>query len=387
MNADGWIARFREVRGHTERLAAPLTPEDQQLQASPASSPTKWHRGHTTWFFETFLLGPRGQAPFEPAWGPLFNSYYEAVGPRHARPERGLLSRPSCDEIAAWRRIVDGRVEAWLAAADAAALADAAPILALGLAHEEQHQELILTDVLAAFAKNPLVPAIAPPASFAAEAPGWVEHPGGLVAIGHDGDGFAFDNEGPRHDVALRPFRVSRRLVTVGEWLSFIADGGYTTPSLWLSDGIAWVRDHGIDAPGYARVEGGALVVRDLSGEHAWPAHAPVSFVSAYEADAFATWAGARLPTEAEWEAAAPGLAQVGSAGWQWTRSAYSPYPGFRAPPGAVGEYNGKFMINQLVLRGASRFTPPGHSRATYRNFWPPETRFQATTVRLAADG
>lgn len=401
---DSLCRRYLEVRGHTEQIAAPLSPEDQQLQAFPSASPVKWHRGHTTWFFETFLLAPEGISPHDPQWGLLFNSYYEAVGPRHARPQRGLLSRPSCDEIAAWRSRTDEQMVELLMRADDRALGRLAPRLRLGLAHEEQHQELMLTDIVAALAHNPLRPAVRE--DFPREGRGRRAEPrayaGGLVEIGANGadDRFTFDNEGPRHAVFLRPFSLSDRLLTVGEWSAFAEAGGYRTPSLWLSDGIDLVRQQGIDAPAYCRREGGALVQFGPGGERELHPDEPCLGLSLYEADAIATFFGGRLPTEAEWEHAAssedapsdlapasPDSEQRYGIGWQWTRSAYLPYPGFKAAEGALGEYNGKFMNNQAVLRGSSRYTPPGHSRPTYRNFWPPETRFQRTALRIAFDG
>lgn len=400
------IERFLGVRARTERLAAPLTPEDQQLQAFASASPTKWHRGHTTWFWETFLLAPLGVPPEHPSWGVLFNSYYEAVGPRHARAERGLLSRPTAAEVGQWRAVVDDRVARTLAGLTPDRLAAVAPIVELGLAHEEQHQELILSDLLAAFDRSELRPVYThrprtPPATAAASR--WICHPGGGVEIGATGSSFAFDNEGPAHRQWLAPFEIGSRLVTVGEWRAFADDRGYDTPSLWLSDGLGWARTHAVRAPGYLRRDGDVVTAFGLHGEREVHPDEPVLHLSYYEADALATWLGARLPTEAEWEVAAAGATDArpddgvfdppvvadggwfGSA-WQWTRSSYAPYPGFRAPPGAVGEYNGKFMVNQQVLRGSSRWTPPGHSRTTYRNFWPPDTRFQATGLRLARD-
>ncbi|MEZ4241675.1 MAG: ergothioneine biosynthesis protein EgtB [Myxococcota bacterium] len=411
---DALSAAFARTRARTEALAAPLSAEDQQLQAFADASPTKWHRAHTTWFWETFLLAPAGIAPEHPAWGVLFNSYYEAVGPRHLRPERGLLSRPSAAEIGAWRRLVDERVLEHLARVDEAQWEAVRGVVELGIAHEQQHQELLLTDILAAFARNELRPvytdpigADAPHPTRSPAASGWIEHAGGIARIGADGAGFAFDNEGPRHEVLLHPFALATRPVTVGEWAAFAADGGYHTPALWLSEGLAWVREHGVEAPAYTRREGEAVVVYGLHGEREAHPDEPVCHLSFYEADALATWLGGRLPPEAEGEVVATeagahdgrgegalhpvplaGAGVVGLFGsvWQWTRSSYGPYPGFRAPPGAIGEYNGKFMCNQQVLRGSSVLTPPGHARATYRNFWPAPTRFQAAGLRLARD-
>jgi ergothioneine biosynthesis protein EgtB len=398
------IDRFRSVRARTEALAAPLSPEDQQLQSMASCSPTKWHRAHTTWFFEELVLG------IESRWRFLFNSYYEAIGPRHARPRRGMLSRPSCEEIAAYRREIDERVVARLATD-----ASIAPLVATGLAHEEQHQELILTDALHALSENPLRPAY----RTASQVPRTEGEPpltftpleGGLVEIGvrpsaAGAAAFAFDNEGPRHKVWLEPFAIADRLVTVGEVRAFAEDGGYRTASLWLSEGWEQVQQHGWRAPAYTEDDGRVF---GLDGVRAPRASEPAAFVSFYEADAIARWMGARLPTEAEWEVAArtrdvrgtfaddprtsalapqpsPGgaLAQMFGDCWEWTRSSYEPYPGYVPPHGALGEYNGKFMANQYVLRGGSCFTPIGHVRATYRNFWPPDTRFQATGIRLA---
>lgn len=397
------IEQFRAVRRRTESLAAALSPEDQQLQAYPDASPTKWHRGHTTWFFETFVLAPHGVPPEEPRWGVVFNSYYEAVGARVPRPQRGLLSRPTTAEIGAWRARVDDRVTLLLERAGEDTFLALVPLVRLGIAHEEQHQELILTDLLAAFAANPLQPTYAPLADAGVSALElrFVEHGGGRVALGRE-QAFAFDNEGPVHEVLLPPFALANRLVTVGEWRSFAADRGYQTPSLWLSDGLAFVRSQALDAPAYTRLVDGEVVVYGLHGERVADPAEPVTHLSLYEADALATWLGGRLPTEAEWELGAAGRDDLrpdtrdfvprGTDGgwfgsvWQWTRSAYGPYPGYRAAAGAIGEYNGKFMINQAVLRGSSVFTPPGHSRPTYRNFWPPGTRFQATGLRVARD-
>jgi ergothioneine biosynthesis protein EgtB len=415
-------ARFREVRSRTERLAAPLSAEDQCLQSQPSSSPTKWHRAHTTWFFETFLLAPRGVAPVDPRWGLLFNSYYEALGARHPRAARGLLSRPSAPEITEYRRVVDGRVEELLAAADGPALAELHAVVELGLAHEEQHQELLLTDILHALHQSPLRPsyrssaAPAPRPAMPSRPMRYRQLAGGVVEIGAARDGtFRFDNEEPRHRVFVDDFQLADRLVTVAEWKAFADAGGYETPSLWLSDGYDWVRAHGVGGPLYSRREGGVLVVFGLDGEREALDDEPLAHVSFYEADAIARFHGARLPTEAEWEIAAgsapvegnfldeagsfrvlpapgedrPHATQMFGDAWEWTASPYGPYPGFVPPAGAIGEYNGKFMVNQIVLRGGSCFTPPGHVRRTYRNFWPPETRFQVTGVRLArpADG
>jgi len=401
-------ARFEAVRAATEALCAPLSAEDMVVQSMPDASPAKWHLAHSTWFFETFLLASRepGFAPFHPAYGFLFNSYYDAVGPRHARPKRGLLTRPPVDEVRAYRRQVDGRVLALLARG---LDRGAAAVLELGLHHEQQHQELLLTDLKHALAENPLQPAYAPPlraACLTAPPLGWVEHAGGLHEIGHHGPGFAFDNEGPRHRVWLEPFAIATRAVTCGEYLAFIEDGGYRRPELWLADGFAAVVARGWEAPLYWERTGGAWTVFTLHGPRPLDPEEPVTHVSLYEADAYARWAGARLPTEQEWEIAAHGAgtegtfagggrfhpAVAGGAGlaqflgdvWEWTRSAYGPYPGFQPAAGALGEYNGKFMSGQMVLRGGSAFTPADHTRATYRNFFAPSARWQRTAIRLA---
>jgi ergothioneine biosynthesis protein EgtB len=403
------------VRRATEELSRPLSAEDQVLQSMPDCSPTKWHRAHTTWFFETFVLAPRGVPAFDDRFGYLFNSYYEAVGPRHARPKRGLLSRPSLDEVAAYRRVVDGRMVELLQSLDLAELSTLGPLVELGLAHEEQHQELLLTDILNAFAENPLRPAYRtstlPSRTGAQPVPQrFVSFEGGLVEIGAPEGGFSFDNERPRHRAWVAPFALSTRLVSVGEMKSFIREGGYQKPEFWLSDGFSHVSEHGIDAPAYARLEGDDYVVFSLSGERVASDDEPVAHVSLYEADAIARFLGARLPTEAEWEVAAEGcaiqgnfvdsgplhplpategdsrVAQLFGDVWEWTRSGYEPYPGFQAGAGALGEYNGKFMVGQVVLRGGSCLTPRGHVRASYRNFWYPHTRFQMTGVRLAKD-
>jgi ergothioneine biosynthesis protein EgtB len=403
--------RFQAVRARTEQLALPLSAEDQGLQSGPACSPTKWHRAHTTWFFETFLLAPRGVPPVDARWGVLFNSYYVAVGPRHARPKRGMLSRPSVAEIGRYREIVDARMAQLLATLDDEGFRALAPLVELGIAHEEQHQELILTDVLSAFSESPLRPAYAPPVDTTPASPrplGFVDYEGGLVEIGlAPSPAFSFDNESPRHRRWLEPFSLGDRLLTVGEWKAFADAGGYETASLWLSEGFQWVVEHEVRAPLYGRREGGALVVFGLGGEREAADDEPISHLGYYEADALARFVGGRLPTEAEWEhaaasapaeghflgpslrplparAAASAPAQLFGDAWEWTASSYDPYPGYRAAEGALGEYNGKFMVNQLVLRGGSCLTPPGHVRATYRNFWPPDTRFQMTGVRVA---
>jgi ergothioneine biosynthesis protein EgtB len=388
-----WLRAFKTVRDETERRAAPLSPEDQVIQSMPDASPTKWHRAHTTWFFEQFLLRPYqpGYRAFDDRFAFLFNSYYVAAGPRHDRPKRGLITRPDTREVAAYRAHVDQAVAALVESADGAALEKILPILEIGLHHEQQHQELILTDILHAFAQNPTAPAYDPDwrmpgAAAGAGGAGFVDLEGGVYAIGHSGRGFAFDNEGPRHEVLLQDVRLGRRLVTNGEWLAFMQDGGYAEPALWLSDGWAAAQTEGWAAPGYWREINGAWFQMTFGGLAPVDPAMPVCHVSYYEADAFARWAGKHLPSEAEWEAAA-GLGLLEDAFgvvWQWTRSAYSPYPGYRPIPGALGEYNGKFMVNQIVLRGSSLATPEGHARLSYRNFFYPHHRWQFTGLRLA---
>ena len=387
-----WTTTFRTVRAETEQRAAPLGPEDQVVQSMPDASPTKWHRAHTTWFFEQFLLAPHlpGYQVFDEEFAYLFNSYYVAAGPRHARPRRGMLTRPELGRVAAYRAHVDEAVERLIASADEAALPELLRILEIGLHHEQQHQELLLTDILHAFAQNPVAPAYdadwRPPQPQRKSARGFVELPAGLHTIGFEGEGYSFDNEGPAHQVYLRPVRIARGLVTNAQWLDFITDGGYATPSLWLSDGWATVEAEGWHAPGYWRKADGAWLQFTLAGLKPLEPEAPVSHVSFYEADAFARWAGKDLPSEAEWEVAARAQLLDDAFGivWQWTRSAYSAYPGYRAAAGALGEYNGKFMINQMVLRGSSHATPAGHARASYRNFFYPPARWQFSGVRLA---
>ena len=451
---DGSAARgscatdFCTVRARTEALAAPLSPEDQVVQSMDDCSPTKWHRAHTSWFFEEFVLGPHvsGYTSTNDTYRFLFNSYYESVGARQARSRRGLITRPSVAEVAEYRREVDASVLHLLERLATEPDAGASALIELGLHHEEQHQELLLMDALHLLFQNPAMPAYAveaPPDPIGIDLTSgavpvvrsttrWIAHDGGAVDIGVDradpSSGFAFDNESPRHTVHVTPFALADRLVTNGEWLAFIDDGGYRRPELWLSDGWATVQSHGWDAPLYWVQHAGqhrdphdgdgagVPLVFTLAGLETLRPSDPVCHVSYYEADAFARWAGARLPTEAEWEVVAaehpastdgleldlsphprgPGSSagtvgaadplQFDGAVWQWTASAYLPYPGFRAAPGAVGEYNGKFMVNQHVLRGGSCATPPGHSRPTYRNFYPPAARWQFGGLRLAVD-
>jgi ergothioneine biosynthesis protein EgtB len=402
----GLAEQFRATRRLTEALVAPLSDADASVQSMEDASPAKWHLAHTTWFWETFLL--REHAPgyrlHDDRWPFLFNSYYEAEGARISRAARGMLSRPTLSEVLAWRSTVSEAMEPLLA--DPAL----APLIALGIAHEQQHIELLLTDIKHALFQNPLGPAMwaqqdhgaASAASGSAAPIGWHGHPGGIALVGHDAAGFAFDNEGPRHRVLLEPFALADRLVTNAEWDAFIADGGYANARLWLADGWGWVQREGMKAPLYWGDDGLHFTHR---GWQPRDPHAPVTHISFYEADAFATWAGARLPTEFEWEAiasghdlaagnqldaAAPPLPRGGEGlfgdVWQFTRSAYLPYPGFRVAEGAVGEYNGKFMSGQVVLRGASCATVRGHSRASYRNFFYPHQRWQFTGLRLAKD-
>jgi ergothioneine biosynthesis protein EgtB len=382
-------ARYAAVRAHTEKLAAPLSPEDQTIQSMPDASPAKWHRAHVTWFFETFLLLPHrpGHHRFREEFAYLFNSYYEAAGPRHARPKRGMLTRPSAAEVGAYRAHVDAAM-AWLLEDPPA---EVLPLVELGLQHEQQHQELLLTDILHALAQNPLQPAYDRDWREPASAPSparMLDGPAGLGEIGSAGPGFAFDNETPRHKVWLEPYRIADRLVTNGEWLDFMADGGYRTAMLWMSEGWARAQAEEWQAPLHWHRREGGWSQFTLAGLRPLDPAAPVRHVSWYEAEAYARWAGRRLPTEAEWEAAQdlPGFLQARDVAWQWTGSAYRPYPGFRPWEGAVGEYNGKFMIGQMVLRGGSLATPPGHARTGYRNFFPPDARWQFTGLRLAED-
>ena len=379
---------YAAVRAHSLALAAPLSAEDCAVQSMPDASPVKWHLAHTSWFFETVILAQRpGYKAFDPRFAFLFNSYYEALGPRHARPRRGLLTRPSLDEVYAYCAHVDA---AMAKACEDGSLHD---LIALGLNHEQQHQELILTDIKHALFQNPLLPIYRPEQAQprAARKLEWLDYPGGLSLVGHDGAGFAFDNECPRHQVLLRPFRIASRPVTNAEYRAFIADGGYSCAEFWLSDGWMRVQEEGWEAPLYwLKDNDGCESVFTLAGLRKLDPDAPVEHVSFYEAAAYAAWAGARLPTEFEWEAASSLFAHgpqssVGDV-WEWTRSSYDPYPGFKPFAGVAAEYNGKFMVGQMVLRGGSRATPPEHSRVTYRNFFPPQARWQFSGIRLAED-
>ncbi|WP_257165372.1 ergothioneine biosynthesis protein EgtB [Bradyrhizobium sp. SRS-191] len=389
--AGSLIDAFLVVRGETERRAAPLSPEDQVIQSMPDASPTKWHRAHTTWFFEQFVLGAhcRGYQPFHPDYAFLFNSYYVSAGPRHTRGERGLITRPGMADITAYRRHVDEAVVDFLGRADVATLEAVAPLVEVGLNHEQQHQELMLTDILHAFAQNPTAPAYDPSWRFpvpASRGEDWISLPEGIHTVGHAGDGYHFDNERPAHRALVGPVKLARNLVTNAEWLAFMADGSYRTATLWLMDGFAAASREGWQAPGHWYEVEGEWRIMTLGGLQPVDPDAPVCHVSYYEADAFARWSGKHLPTEMEWEVAARANQLHDAFGivWQWTRSAYSPYPGYRATEGALGEYNGKFMVNQLVLRGSSLATPADHSRVTYRNFFYPHHRWQFTGLRLA---
>jgi ergothioneine biosynthesis protein EgtB len=386
-----WLEAFRTVRDETERRSALLSAEDQVVQSMPDASPTKWHRAHVTWFFEQFLLRAfaKDYQPFDERFAYLYNSYYVSAGPRAARPQRGLITRPSAGEVAAYRAHVDDAVVRLIETAPE--FEKLIPVIEIGLNHEQQHQELLLTDILHAFSLNETYPAYDPkwqlPSGNASGAGGATLE--GVHTIGHDGEGFCFDNEQPAHRTLLQPVQLSSALVTNGDWVDFIADGGYTTPTLWLSDGFGAVTAEGWNAPGYWRKIDGAWHVMTLGGLRLVEPALPVCHVSYYEADAFARWSGKDLPTEGEWEVAAKGggLRDAFGLVWQWTRSAYSAYPGYKAAPGALGEYNGKFMINQLVLRGSSLATPAGHSRPTYRNFFYPSARWQFSGLRLAEYG
>ncbi len=388
-DAEDLSVRFSAVRDATEFLASGLTAEDQCVQSMPDASPAKWHRAHTTWFFEQFVLASQipGYSVFDRDFSYLFNSYYEAVGPRHPRPARGLLTRPSADHITLYRQYVDTAMRRSLPNIKPSLRA----VVELGMHHEQQHQELLITDMLHAFCNHPLFPAMLPDwreiADDARDA-GFTTCPGGLHAIGHDGQGFCFDNETPRHQVLLQPYRLASGLVRNRDWLGFIQDRGYQTSSLWMSDGWAVAQTNGWDAPMHWRWIEGMWLQMGPGGLVPLLLDAPVRNVSWYEADAFARWSNARLPTEFEWEAAYgnPKLDDMTDRVWQWTDSAYRPYPGYRAVAGAIGEYNGKFMINQMVLRGSSTVTSAGHTRPTYRNFFHPDKRWQFSGLRLARD-
>jgi len=409
------IDAFRQVRAATLRLVEGLDDADLTPQSAEFASPGKWHLAHTTWFFEQFVLAPHGTGyrRFDERFGFLFNSYYNAVGARHDRPRRGLLTRPSLAQVRAYREHVDQAMGDLLGTRLPAAVGD---LVELGLHHEQQHQELILTDLLHLFAQNPLRPAVRPaaaPATGPAGVPGWIAFDGGVVETGHAGAGFAFDNESPRHGVALRPFRLATRPVTNREWLAFVEAGGYADPQLWLSDGWDTVQAQRWQAPLYWQLaeDGRTRLQMTLAGLQPLAPDAPVAHVSFFEADAYARWAGKRLPTEFEWERAArdlpvegnfvdggawapradtqpaaPGLRQMFGDVWEWTASPYVAYPGFRPAPGAVGEYNGKFMNGQYVLRGGSCASPRDHLRASYRNFFQPGQRWQFSGLRLAED-
>jgi ergothioneine biosynthesis protein EgtB len=410
---EGLAAHYRQVRATTEGLAAPLTPEDCAIQSMPDASPVKWHMAHTSWFFETFVLARVGRAfrPFDPSFAYLFNSYYDAVGDRLPRSQRGLLSRPTLSDVYRYRAHIDDQMLELLES-EGFSSPNAATV-ELGLHHEQQHQELLLTDIKHAFASNPLrptyrersrqtVPAVGPPF--------WVTFPEGLYGQGHDGDGFAFDNETPRHQVWQPAFQLASRLVTNGDYLAFMEAGGYERPEFWLADGWEACSGQRWQAPLYWERQQQSWWLMTLAGMQPVNEAEPVCHVSFFEADAFARWAGARLPTEAEWEVAAASQTMAGNfleSGllqpvvappsdapirqllgdvWEWTMSAYLPYPGYRPLPGALGEYNGKFMCNQMVLRGGSCVTPAAHIRPSYRNFFPPKTRWQFTGIRLAKD-
>ena len=419
---DTLAARYAEVRARTLALAEPLSEADCQAQSMPDASPTKWHLAHVTWFFETFVLERHeaGFKPFHPAFRMLFNSYYQGVGEPFPRPQRGLVTRPALAEVKAYRAAVDERMAALLRRA---ATGELAQLVELGLQHEQQHQELILTDIKHLLACSPLAPAYHGSWPLAPVAPvrqRWLDFEGGVTQIGHRGDGFAFDNEKPRHAVLLAPFALADRLVTHGEWADFVDAGGYREPRWWLAAGWDWLRAQRIDSPLYWRRDGARWQVFTLHGLVPLDPHTPVAHVSLYEADAYARWRAAhdgapiRLPTEAEWEHVAerheaqalehgnfaesgalhpmpvaralPGPMQLLGDVWEWTTSGYQGYPGFRPWQGAVGEYNGKFMVNQYVLRGGSCATPASHIRTSYRNFFPADARWQFSGVRLAAD-
>jgi len=406
------VARYRAVREDSRALGAPLSDADATVQSMPDASPAKWHLAHTTWFFETMVLKPNlaGYAIFDDSYNYLFNSYYETIGERQPRPRRGMITRPALDEIFAYRAHVDAAIEMLMERGPAP---DVAELIELGCHHEQQHQELLLTDILHLFDQSPLKPAYRDPQPLGVAAdPGearFIGFDGGIVEIGHEGDGFAFDCEGPRHRALLEPYRLADRLVTNGEYLAFVEDGGYRDPLLWLSAGWGTILGEGWTRPFYWHERDGEMWTMTLRGAQPLDLNAPVTHLSYFEADAFATWAGKRLPTEFEWENAAAslpvegnfagsgrlrpkpaapgeGLRQMYGDVWEWTRSPFSPYPRFKPVEGAVGEYNGKFMCGQFVLRGGSCATPENHIRTTYRNFFPPDARWQFSGLRLAED-
>ncbi len=410
------LERYLAVRRFSEQLCQTLEPEDYVIQTMPEMSPTKWHLAHTSWFFETFVCKPhlREYRPLHPQYAFLFNSYYNAVGKMHARPQRGLISRPTVKDTFTYRQHVDAAMEKLIQTAADSLLETITPLIVLGLNHEQQHQELMLTDIKHAFWMNHLRPTLrpeVPPADISTAAPGWVRFNSGLYSIGFKGEGFHFDNETPRHQVFLNPFSLATQLVTNREFLAFIEDRGYQRSELWLSLGWTVVNERGWNAPLYWEQRDGAWWMMTLAGMRPVRWDEPVCHLSYFEADAYARWAGARLPTEAEWEVAANSVAVAGQFAesgrfhpsppegpsshalnqmfgelWQWTQSAYAPYPGYQPQPGALGEYNGKFMCNQYVLRGASCATPRSHARRTYRNFFPPDARWQFMGLRLAKD-
>ncbi len=408
------IARYRAVRAQSERLCAPLEIEDHVIQSAVVASPPKWHLAHVSWFFETFLLKPflADYRPFRDGYEVLFNSYYQQVGAVWPRAERGLLARPTVAEVRAYRAHVDGAMVRLVEVAGPEAWAEVAARTELGCHHEQQHQELLLTDIKLNFSINPLDPVyLAPPPRppGAAPAAGWWSREAGMGEIGHAGDAFAFDNERPRHRLWVDGYRLARHPVTNAEYRAFVADAGYSRPELWLADGWYTVNQEHWEAPLHWRRDGDGWAEFTLGGVQPLDDHAPVTHVSYYEADAYARWAGARLPTEAEWELAAAGrplsgnfvdagqlqpvagdagddLVKLAGDVWEWTASAYAAYPGYRLPEGAIGEYNGKFMCNQQVLRGGSCATPADHLRVTYRNFFYPHERWQFTGIRLAED-
>ena len=406
---------YMAVRRMSQALCQPLAPDDYGLQAIPEVSPAKWHLAHTSWFFETFLLKPfsTGYRPFHPLFEHLFNSYYEQVGAPFPRPQRGLLSRPTTGEIYRYRAQIDEAMATLLSSVDEPRWPEVAARVELGCQHEQQHQELLLTDIKYNFSVNPLKPAyrpdLPPTATDTITAQAWIEQPGGMQEIGHHGDGFCFDNESPRHRLLLATYALASRPVTNGEFLEFIEAGGYERPEFWLADGWRSAREKSWQAPQYWEIADGRWQVFTLAGMRALNEHEPVCHVSFYEADAYARWAGKRLPSETEWEVIATREtvrgnfreagylhpapvagedrpAQIFGDVWEWTRSPYAPYPGYRPAAGALGEYNGKFMVNQLVLRGGSCITPADHVRASYRNFFYPADRWQFSGIRLADD-